>query len=293
MKLTARENTLFNNADTTIYDTLTKKRHGNASGRTLAKLTTANDFKDIYKQTASGLMSISSARKKLQLDTSTQGMEEWAVPSSGESTEVSKKNFSSFVQAAFKDKQPPSTKNQLSTSLAFDKSKRTLNNKVKSSEKFNVDPTGESNLYGGIVATSKDTDRTDRRLPGKLGGHQLDRIKASSTLQNNMIYSTSISNHFKVKHSSLVTPKPAPTSTSLLNASEDAEDCRSECSSEAAKVTSGKTNLIVQNIFTDKGVKQGASQPAKQSFSITINQFYRKDKDAIPEKPVKVQIQHG
>lgn len=299
LKLSTNESTLMNRMDSTIYDSISKTRAVNQSGRTLAKIGKSIEYKDIYKQTASGLAVIQTSRRKEASETG-GGLEEWNSHMGIEGTELSKKNLTKFMMSSFKERPATSSKKILSTSMATGNFKRTLNNKVKSSEKLTkLTDLTEPNLYGPAVTAQRDTDEDSQPMITKKSSIQTERFKLGGLLQNNnLIYSTSISNQIQKSKRTLMS-KQGKSNTLLLNASQEVEvaDLASDSSAEQVIQPNGKTNVIVQNIFSEKGLKNGSvSQPAKQSFNITINQFYRKDSGGGQKpdegKPVKVQIQH-
>lgn len=298
-KLSTNESTLMNRMDSTIYDSISKTKAVNQSGRTLAKIGKSIEYKDIYKQTATGLTAIQTSRRK-EGSEAAGGLEDWNPPMGIEGTELSKKNLTKFMMSSFKERPATSSKKVLSTSMATGNFKKTLNNKVKSSEKLTkLSDMTEPNLYGPLTAAQRDTDEDSQPMISKKSSIQTERFKLGGLMQNNnLIYSTSISNQIQRSKRTLAS-KQGKSNTLLLNTSQEVEvaDLASDSSAEHVIQPNGKTKVIVQNIFSEKGLKNGAvTQPAKQSFNITINQFYRKDSGGgqKPEegKPVKVQIQH-
>lgn len=192
-----------------------------------------------------------------------------------ESSELNKRNLSNYIIRSFKERTQVNNKKPASTSVLFDVVKRTLNNKIKSSEKLCLgkDP-NVSNLYRGVSnKPSEILEDTHFKTFTKSNSIQTEKFKVAKPGNSNFIYSTSISNKIQGTQKSLLS-KIISNSKSLLDNS--LEECRSDSSGDPPVKEIAKTKVIVQNIFTDKESGVTAIANAKQNFNITINQYYQK-----------------
>lgn len=283
--LCKNENLHLNKQHPSIYDSLAKIKSRRESGLFTKNKTLANDYKDIYQQTAEGILSINSSRNHPSGDFKV-ALKEQVHPKASESTEINKKNFTSFVSSNFNQKLQTSGKKILSTSMLFKSGKRSLNNKVKSSEKLQLTKEiNESNLYSQANVSNDLFGNNHFKTFTKSNSIQTEKFKLAKNFNNDLIYSTSISNKIQVGKKGVLSKYAVNKHSILRNSQEQIEDVKSDSSNEKVLMDTGKTKVIVQNVFSleKEQPRIGLATNAKQNFNITINQYYQKQNPSSDE----------
>lgn len=276
--LSKNENVPAHRQNSTIYDSLARIKTRKENGLFSKNKTLANDYKDIYQQTAEGILTINSSRNHPSGDFKNM-LKEQLHPVTSESTELNKKNFTSFVSSNFNQKLQSSSKKVLSTSMLFKSGKKSLNNKVKSSEKLQLThEINESNLYSQATAPNDVFDNNHYKTFTKSNSIQTEKFKLAKNFNNDLIYSTSISNKIQAGKNGILSKYIANKNSMLRNSEEDIEDVKSDSSGDRVVMDTGKTKVIVKNVFSSQKEQPGIglATNAKQNFNITINQYYQK-----------------
>ena len=263
--------------DSSIEGLENSKRESQLPVNTIPKqLSLINNIKSVQSRLETIIPNLNSLHSRGFTDLKGSLLEKSIFPKR-ESSELNKRNLSNYIIRSFKERTQVNNKKPVSTSVLSDGVKRTLNNKIKSSEKLCLGKDSNlSNLYRGVSNKGSEIlENTHFKTFTKSNSIQTEKFKVAKPVNSNYIYSTSISNKIQGTKKSLLSKIISNSkSKSLLDNS--VEECRSDSSGDPPVKEIAKTKVIVQNIFTDKESGGTAAANAKQNFNITINQYYQK-----------------
>ena len=278
-KWSLRENSLSNKNQSTIYDNSSNFKQQINGNNPIKNETKDNEensaFRKLYNKTKNGIMNLTQSKKSIS-QFSKINPKDKQNQTGFEPGEFPKKALGSFLANSLRDKSQSSSKNKMSSSLIYNQNQGSFNHKIRSSDKFLVNRTNESesNLYANMNMKSSDYKDMDHyKTFTNSASIQTEKFKPEKTMNNSKLYSTSISNKMGVIKP-LISNINHKSPVSLNQEEEESNASRS--SQEIQTNKNEKTKVVVKTIFSNNEINtQKIENTLKKNVNITINQYFQ------------------